>query len=117
MTALRETWEEIGVAQDHVEVLGQLDEMVTVSDFLVRPFVGLITEPGPYPFVHSEHEVAEIIEVPLRHLRDGANVVAEPRTYQGRATMAYTYRYGDHVIWGATARILHQFLELIAHDA
>ncbi len=117
VTALRETWEEIGVAQDHVEVLGQLDEMVTVSDFLVRPFVGLITEPGPYPFVHSEHEVAEIIEVPLRHLRDGANVVAEPRTYQGRATMAYTYRYGDHVIWGATARILHQFLELIAHDA
>ncbi|MHB8376832.1 MAG: NUDIX hydrolase [Dehalococcoidia bacterium] len=113
VTALRETWEEIGVAPEHVEVLGQLDEMITVSDFLVRPFVGLITEPGPYPFVHSEVEVAEIIEVPLGHLRDDGNVVAEPRTYQGRQMMAYSYRYGDHLIWGATARILHQFLFIV----
>ena len=113
VTALRETWEEIGVARHHVELLGQLDEMVTVSDFLVRPFVGVITEPGPYPYVHSEVEVAEIIEVPLGHLLDDANVLAEPRVYQGREIMAYSYRYGDHVIWGATARILHQFLELV----
>ena len=114
VTALRETWEEIGVARDHVEIFGELDEMVTVSDFLVRPFVGLITQPGPYPFAHSEVEVAEILEVPLRHLRDVANVVAEERVYQGRAMMTYSYRFGRHLIWGATARILHQFLELIA---
>jgi 8-oxo-dGTP pyrophosphatase MutT (NUDIX family) len=112
-TAVRETWEEIGVAAEHVEVIGQLDEMITVSNFLVRPFVGRITEPGPYPFVHSEHEVAEILEVPLRHLRDDANVVAELRTYQGREIMAYSYRWQDHLIWGATARILKQFLDLV----
>ena len=112
-TAKRETFEEIGVSMDHVDIFGQLDEMVTISNFLVRPFVGLITEPGPYPFVHSEVEVAEILEVPLGHLRDEANVVVEPRTYQGRDMLAYSYRFGEHLIWGATARILHQFLELL----
>ena len=113
-TAVRETWEEIGVATDHVDVLGQLDEMITVSNFLVRPFVGHITAPAPYPFVHSEIEVAEILEVPLDHLRDAANVVAEPRIYQGREIMAYSFRWRDHVIWGATARILKQFLDLLS---
>lgn len=112
-TALRETYEEIGVAMDHVEVLGQLDEMITVSNFLVRPFVGRITQPGPYPFVHSEIEVAEILEVPLDHLLDEANLVAEPRVYQGREMMAYSFHWRDHLIWGATARILKQFLDLL----
>ena len=113
-TARRETFEEIGVAMDHVEIIGQLDEMVTVSNFLVRPFVGRITEPGPYPFAHSEIEVAEILEVPLSHLRDEANLVADIRQYQGREVMAYSFTFGKHLIWGATARILKQFLDLLA---
>jgi 8-oxo-dGTP pyrophosphatase MutT (NUDIX family) len=112
-TAARETFEEIGVATDHVEIMGQLDEMITVSNFLVRPFVGRITEPGPYPFAHSEIEVAEVLEVPLSHLRDEANVLVAPRMYQGREIMAYSYRFRDHLIWGATARILKQFLDLV----
>jgi 8-oxo-dGTP pyrophosphatase MutT (NUDIX family) len=112
-TAVRETWEEIGVAADHVEIIGQLDEMITISNFLVRPFVGRITEAGPYPFVPAEVEVAEILEVPLRHLRDDANVEAEPRVYQGREIIAWSYHWGDHLIWGATARILKQFLDLL----
>jgi 8-oxo-dGTP pyrophosphatase MutT (NUDIX family) len=113
-TAQRETFEEIGVAIDHVEIIGQLDEMITVSNFLVRPFVGRITEPGPYPFAHSEIEVAEILEVPLSHLREEANVVADLREYQGREVMMYSYVFGKHIIWGATARILKQFLDLLA---
>jgi 8-oxo-dGTP pyrophosphatase MutT (NUDIX family) len=112
-TALRETWEEIGVDMAHVRVLGQLDEMITVSNFLVRPFVGQITVPGPYPFVHSEIEVAEILEVPLAHLRDAANVETEQRLFGGREVTLYSYRFGPHVIWGATARILTQFLDLL----
>jgi 8-oxo-dGTP pyrophosphatase MutT (NUDIX family) len=112
-TALRETWEEIGVAAEHVELIGQLDEMITVSNFLVRPFVGRITEVGPYPFVHSEVEVAEILEVPLAHLQDDANVFSEPRLYQGREIVAYSYVWEGHIIWGATARILKQFLDLL----
>ncbi|MEX2226995.1 MAG: CoA pyrophosphatase [Dehalococcoidia bacterium] len=113
-TATRETWEEIGVVEDHIELIGQLDEMITVSNFLVRPFVGRITVPGPYAFSHSEVEVAEILEVPLDHLRDPANTVAELRNYQGRDVMMYSYAWREHLIWGATARILREFLELIA---
>jgi 8-oxo-dGTP pyrophosphatase MutT (NUDIX family) len=112
-TALRETWEEIGVVTDHVQLLGQLDEMITVSNFLVRPFVGQITRPGPYPFLHSEHEVAEILEVPLAHLQDEENVIVEPRLYQGREILAYSYVWREHIIWGATARILKQFLDIV----
>jgi 8-oxo-dGTP pyrophosphatase MutT (NUDIX family) len=112
-TAVRETWEEIGVSKDDVEIMGQLDEMITISNFLVRPFVGRILRPGPYPFAHSEVEVAEILEVPLDHLLDETNVVTELRTYQGREMLAYSYRWRDHLIWGATARILAQFLSLI----
>jgi 8-oxo-dGTP pyrophosphatase MutT (NUDIX family) len=112
-TAVRETWEEIGVEVDHVDVIGQLDEMITVSNFLVRPFVGLITQAGPYPFAHSEIEVAEILEVPLAHLQQELNVVSELRTYQGREVMMYSYRWRHHLIWGATARILRQFLDLL----
>jgi hypothetical protein len=51
--------------------------------------------------------------VPLAHLQDAANVVAEPRTYDGREVIMYSYRFGSHVIWGATARILTQFLDVI----
>lgn len=112
-TAVRETWEEIGVDEAHIEVIGQLDEMITISNFLVRPFVGRITQPGPYPFSHSEIEVAEILEVPLTHLRDELNVVAQDRMYQGRLVTMYSYRWHDHLIWGATARILRQFLDLL----
>jgi 8-oxo-dGTP pyrophosphatase MutT (NUDIX family) len=112
-TAVRETWEEIGVAMEHVELMGQLDEMITISNFLVRPYVGRITQPGPYPFAHSEIEVAEILEVPLLHLQDETNVVAEERLYQGRQVTMYSYRFGHHLIWGATARILKQFLDLL----
>lgn len=112
-TAVRETWEEIGVAMDHVEVIGQLDEMITISNFLVRPYVGRLTEPAPYPFVHSEHEVAEILEVPLAHLRDGANLSVEMRPYLGIDRPHYSYAWREHSIWGATGRILHQFLDLL----
>ena len=112
-TATRETWEEIGVVEDHIDVVGQLDEMITVSNFLVRPFVGRITVAGPYPFSTSEIEVAEILEVPLAHLQDEANTVAEMRHYQGRDVMMYSYAWREHLIWGATARIMRQFLELV----
>jgi len=79
----------------------------------VRPFVGRITQAGPYPFVPAEVEVAEILEVPLSHLRDDANLEAEPRIFQGRTIIAWSYRWRDHLIWGATARILKQFLDLL----
>lgn len=111
--ALREAHEEIGVKREDVEVWGGLDEVVTMSNFIVSPFVGLI--PYPYSFVPSREEIGEIIILPLGcFLKDGEGILTEEyRTYEDKTQMVYIYRCCGHVIWGATAKILRQFLELI----
>jgi 8-oxo-dGTP pyrophosphatase MutT (NUDIX family) len=114
LTALRETFEEIGVRPQDVEVVGQLDDSPSISGFMVTPYVGFIRGPVPYPFRPNRHEVAELIEVPLSHLMDGANVTEGVRQIDGRDVPTYSYVYGGHVIWGLTARILRQFLDLLA---
>jgi 8-oxo-dGTP pyrophosphatase MutT (NUDIX family) len=112
-TALRETFEEIGVAPEHVEIIGALDEIVTVSNFVISPYVGLLRMVGDYPFHFNPYEVAEILEVPLHHLLDRANSLHEVVEREGIPVEMHSYRFGDHVIWGATARITHQFLEIV----
>ena len=109
-TALRETEEEIGVRPRDVEVLGRLDDIVTITDFLVSPFVGVLTS-ADYPFVVNAHEVAELVEVPLRHLMDERNLARSMHPFRDRVVPILTYSYGDHRIWGATARILKGFLD------
>ncbi len=102
-TALRETAEELGVREEDIEILGELDEIGTISQFHVTPFVGAI--PYPYQFQPQEMEVAEVIEVPLDSLVEEGEGEAE--------IPPPLYRYGEHIIWGATARILRQFLGVI----
>lgn len=114
LTALRETDEELGVRPEDVEVVGQLDDWPAISGFVVTPYVGLIHGPTPYPFRPNQHEVAEVIEVPLSHLMDGRNVTEEVRQYDGRDVVMYAYLFKEHVIWGLTARILKQLLDLLA---
>jgi len=109
-TALRETHEEIGVHPQDVEVLGRLDDIVTITDFLVSPFVGALHSPD-YPFVVNAHEVADLVEVPLRHLMDERNLERTMRPLRDRVVPILTYHYDDHRIWGATARILKGFLD------
>ena len=67
-TALREAFEEIGLKGNDVQIIGVLDDIVTVTEFIVTPIVGLF--PYPYPFKVSEVEIAELIEVPLSSLLD-----------------------------------------------
>lgn len=113
-TALRETHEEIGVRPEDVEILGRLDDMLTITNFRVTPFVGLLTGPVPYPFRPAEDEVAEILEVPLAHLLDPGCLEPEERVLpDGRSVSMHAYRFGDHLIWGATARMLRCFLDLL----
>jgi len=109
-TALRETEEEIGVRPEDVEILGQLDDIVTITGFLVSPFVGVLRR-WPYPFAVSAEEVAELVEVPLRHLLDERNLERGTRRFGDRWWPVLSYRYGDHRIWGATARILKGFFD------
>jgi 8-oxo-dGTP pyrophosphatase MutT (NUDIX family) len=111
-TALRESWEEIGLNPKDVEILGELDSMCTfTTNYAVSPFVAAI--PYPYEFKASPEEVEEIIEVPLAALLDRSNFWEELQPLQGELVPQYFYKYGDRVIWGATARILKQFLETV----
>lgn len=110
-TALRETFEEIGVPPDVVQVLGALDDLPTVTNFVVTPFVGVI--PHPVAYRPNHHEVAAVVEVPLSFLRDPAHLRVEPREYGGRVHDVLFWDYGPYTIWGATASILKGFLDLI----
>jgi 8-oxo-dGTP pyrophosphatase MutT (NUDIX family) len=112
MTALRETEEEIGLVEEDVEVLGRLDDLITISNFIVTPYVGRVTRPAPYPFAPSGFEVAELLEVPVPHLLDPANQNSEPVPWRDRVAPPPSYSYGEHVIWGATGRLLRTFLEV-----
>ena len=110
-TALREAHEEIGLRPQDVSLLGGLDQMMTMTDFIVSPFVGLI--PYPYTFIPSADEIAEIIILPLAGFLDAGVLQEEYRTYNKKTEKVSIYHSGGHVIWGATALILRQFLELI----
>lgn len=111
-TALRETHEEIGVEPSHVDVLGQLDDMVTVSNFLVTPYVAWLDR-YPYEWRFSSHEVAYLLEVPLDHLRDPRNHIPDRRVINGREYTFQSYQFGEDLIWGATARMLGNFLDIM----
>jgi 8-oxo-dGTP pyrophosphatase MutT (NUDIX family) len=112
-TALREAREEIDLAPNEVEVLGELDDTATTtSNFVVTPFVGII--PWPNNIKADGWETDEIIEVPISALLEGKVLEEKKEVVGGKPVTSYFYHYGDRVIWGATARILHQFLELYA---
>jgi 8-oxo-dGTP pyrophosphatase MutT (NUDIX family) len=111
-TALREAHEEIGLKESDVQIIGVLDDIVTITKFIVTPIVGLFTY--PYPFKVSEVEIAELIEVPLASLLE-EDCFSEREIFRGgQREIVYAYQYGKHIIWGATARILKQFLDLIS---
>lgn len=110
-TALRETHEEMGVLPDHVELLGELDDVPTTTSFLINTYVGAI--PYPYEFRPSDIEVAEVLEVPIHHLMDGDNKRDEVRVSDGLPVNSPVYSYRGHLVYGATARILERFIELL----
>ena len=108
-TALRESEEEIGLERKDAILLGALSPIVTVTNFYVEPYVAAI--PQPYLFRPQETEIAELIEVPLAALMDPA--ILEKKPFPGRDEPVLFYHHGDHVIWGATARMLEELLEAL----
>jgi len=113
ITALRETYEEIGVRPEDVQIVGHLDEIVTVSNFRVTPFVGILDAKQEYPFVLNQREVAQVVQIPLVFLMDERNMELEVREQNGRPILTPAFSYNNHRIWGATARMLYQFIELL----
>ena len=110
-TALRECAEEIGLMAEEVEILGELDDTISrTSNYIISPFVALI--PWPYQFQVNREEIEELIEVPLSALLDSSYQRQETEIIDGAAVISYFYNYQGRVIWGATARILNQFLDI-----
>ena len=102
--ALRETEEEIGLARDRIEVLGQLGERVTGSGFRVTPVLGLVRP--PFPLAPASAEVETVFEVPLSFVLDRRNHRTETRYQKGVERVFYVLPYGGFYIWGLTARLL-----------
>jgi len=115
-TALREAREEIGLRREDVTILGRTDDTLTVaSNFIIHPFVGAF--PFPYGFRLNTFEVKRIIQVPFdffmaKSLADhGGKIEERGKVYEGPV-----YEYQGNVIWGATARILENLVDIVKMD-
>jgi 8-oxo-dGTP pyrophosphatase MutT (NUDIX family) len=114
-TALREAEEEIGLNPDDVEILGQSCPITTVTNYEVTPYVGIL--PWPYPLKLSPIEVEKTILIPIDWLTDPKNHQvkfwkSDPSAAEGIPVIFYKEYLGD-ILWGATAQIMMDFLELI----
>ena len=111
-TAKRETYEEIGVKREDIEILGRLDDTATMTfRYIIHPFVGVI--PFPYEYIANEDEVDRIIEIPLSFFFN----LSQPRLftvdYYGKTVETPAYIYDGIAVWGATQRILTNFVNLL----
>jgi 8-oxo-dGTP pyrophosphatase MutT (NUDIX family) len=110
--ALRETEEEMGVKKDDIWILGALSpELTAVSYFLIHPYVGILSR--DVNFKINSQEIDRILEIPLEELLFMKDVREEIFEDKGRKFRVYFYNYHGDVIWGATGRILKQFLDII----
>jgi 8-oxo-dGTP pyrophosphatase MutT (NUDIX family) len=110
--ALREAEEEVGLAPSHVEPLGLLDDTETfATQFVITPWVGVVR--GAVVWQPDGEEIEKVIEVPVAALLDRGCFRVERWEHDGVARDIYFYDYQDVTIWGATARILKQYLDLV----
>lgn len=110
-TALRETEEEVGLKKEDVEIVAELDDMFTPTNFRVTPFAGFI--PYPYAFKLNPHETAELIEIPLSHLLNERHHRLGYRRLFNKTVEVHYYDYKEHTVWGVTGLILFELLEKI----
>lgn len=111
-TALRETSEELGIQVSAFQVLGQLTPLyIPPTNYCIYPVVARMTEPPQ--FKPSPYEVAEVLEIPLDYLCDPKTVRRETWTLHGMNVEVPFYFFEGHKIWGATAMVLAEFVEIL----
>jgi 8-oxo-dGTP pyrophosphatase MutT (NUDIX family) len=110
-TALRETWEEMGIHPSDIKILGRTDNFLTNTRFLVSPFVGRI--PYPYDYIVNEDEIDRIIEVPLRALLDPQIFKIKQIERDGIIWDLHYYFYNSDMIWGVTGFLVSNFLSIV----
>ncbi|MEO0863403.1 MAG: CoA pyrophosphatase [Pseudomonadota bacterium] len=112
--ALREAREEIGLPERHVDILGQFAPHETVTGFSVTPVVALVTQ--EFEVIPEAGEVDTVFRVPLSHVLNPVSYVVESRIWRGQRRSYYAVPYGPYYIWGATARILRAWTDLLPTD-
>lgn len=109
-TAQREAREEIGLHPYETEIIGRLDDIKTVTAYSIRPYVATIPDRSYRPM---DGEVAEIAVLPVDELTDPTNYEQESFDHPDSTRVKLHYFEVDgYTIWGATARMLAQLLEL-----
>lgn len=111
--ALRETQEEVGLPREHVTPAGYLDPHLVLSGFWVTPVVGFV-RPG-FTLELDRREVDATFEAPLLHVFDARNHQPRERRIGDVTVRMYDIRYGEHLIWGATAAMLLELYRLLAN--
>ncbi len=110
-TALRETYEEVGIKKEDLEVIGRLKKFKTViTNIEVHPFVANLNKEN-YSFKLNSFEVEEILLIPIKELINPKNKVVVPIKLDGKIYPNTFYYYKNNLIWGATSRILDEFLK------
>jgi len=119
-TALRETYEEIGIYKKNIEILGTLDDFPTFTGYTIRPFIGVIKNPEKTDFKINHNEVSDLVNIPIEFLvRDNLFTEIPLTNRSGKKIFVLSFNYIDSLtkkkftIWGASAHILTRFLKRI----
>jgi len=112
-TALRETYEEVGVAPNDITVIKEISEIfIPPSNFMVQPYIGLYR--NPKPFVKQDAEVELILEVPVSDFLDDTLVVSKKMTTSYAVDIEVpAFKLNGYIVWGATAMMMNEIKELL----
>jgi len=116
-TVLRETYEEIGLSKRDIEILGRIDDALTVaSNYVIHPLVGWVASVDDLTI--NRAEVNQVITAPLAIFYRGHSEKRRyPVEYEGVTYETLAFEYGGHMIWGATARMMENFVEIMEENA
>lgn len=109
-TTLRETHEEVGIRPEDVQIIGQTDQFLTNTNFLITPYLGIF--PYPYPFKVNNAEIEYIVETPLSFLLRDDIFEVKPYSRDGYTWQVHFYHYENELIWGVTGFLLSNFLSI-----
>ena len=119
-TALRETYEEIGIHKNNIEILGSLDDFPTFTGYIIRPYIGVINNPDKIDFKINQNEVSDLVEIPIEFLvRENLFTEIPFSSKSGKIIYVLSFNYIDPItkkkftIWGASAHILTRFLKRV----
>lgn len=110
-TALREAEEEVGLPPGLVEMVGPLSPLVSRHGIKVTPFVGIV--PDYVEYKANDAEIAAVFQVPLSFFLEDQREVTHRIDYLGQSWYVPCYRYGEFKIWGLTAIMVVELVNLL----